>query len=231
MIKNVVFDVSGVLLKFNFLGFLDVFNWTPKVKQQISEILFKSEQGENYMEGKISNATFCKALLSSYPKHKDEIKQVFKKELFEQITVPDYNTFELLKELKSSDYNVYIFSNMDRKQSVYFRNLFNIDEHINGAVYSYEFDSRGPEEDSFKKPDPRIFKAFLAKFGINPEETLYIDDGKKNIATAKTLGFNTVVFKSSDTTIPQIKSYLQGNSSEVKPLRYVNDSQVGPEKL
>ena len=39
------------------------------------------------------------------------------------------------------------------------------------------------------KPDPRIFQALIDATGISPEETLFFDDSRSNIATAKAMGF------------------------------------------
>lgn len=199
MIKNIVFDVSGVLLELNFWGCLDVFNWSSETKRQVSEIIFKSEQGEKFFKGKINTLTFYKTLIKQYPNHKDELKQVFYPEFLSHIMPPNYVTFEFLKELKS-DYNVYILSNMDKDMSNYFKNTFDINKYINGAVYSFEVNC--------KKPEREIYEALLKKYNINPTETIYIDDSKRNIETAKNLGFKTFLFKGAEKTIPQIKNFL-----------------------
>ena len=39
------------------------------------------------------------------------------------------------------------------------------------------------------KPDPRIFQAVINATGITPEDTLFFDDSRSNIETAKSLGF------------------------------------------
>ena len=39
------------------------------------------------------------------------------------------------------------------------------------------------------KPDPRIFQAVIDATGISPEDTLFFDDSRSNIATAKSMGF------------------------------------------
>jgi putative hydrolase of the HAD superfamily len=45
------------------------------------------------------------------------------------------------------------------------------------------------------KPDAEIFNMMIKSSGINPAETLFIDDSEANIATAETLGFKTFCFK------------------------------------
>ena len=41
------------------------------------------------------------------------------------------------------------------------------------------------------KPGREIFELACARFGFEPEEALFVDDGPKNIATAEALGFHT----------------------------------------
>ena len=47
-------------------------------------------------------------------------------------------------------------------------------------------------EEKIIKPDPRLYRVLLERFGLNPEETLFIDDNAQNIATAVMLGFKTI---------------------------------------
>ena len=213
MIKNIVFDVNGVLLKFNFIGCLDVFDWTPRIKQQITDIIFKSELGTEFFEGKIGSITFYKELLKNFPKRKGEIKQIFQTEFLAQLMPPDYDTFEFLKQLKS-DYNIFILSNMDFSMAKYFENVFGINDHINGALYAYEV--------GLRKPNPEIFKTFIEKYDIDPNETVYIDDSSRNAKTAETLGFKSFVFRNSEITIPQIKFYLNKDMEQ----KYIGDDKI-----
>jgi putative hydrolase of the HAD superfamily len=45
------------------------------------------------------------------------------------------------------------------------------------------------------KPDLDIFHIMIKLSGINPEETLFIDDSEANIAAGNTMGFKTFLFK------------------------------------
>jgi 2-haloacid dehalogenase len=45
------------------------------------------------------------------------------------------------------------------------------------------------------KPDPAIFRAFLARFGLTAGETVFIDDWDRNVATASSLGIVAIQFK------------------------------------
>ena len=56
-----------------------------------------------------------------------------------------------------------------------------------------------------KKPGKEIFDITLKKLGINPEEAVFIDDGKNNIEKAREYGLQGVVFES----LEQLKNDLK----------------------
>lgn len=64
-----------------------------------------------------------------------------------------------------------------------------------------------------KKPDPAFFKQYLEKNNIDLEKTrvIFIDDKKSNIAAAKALGFETILFKNAQ----QLRNDLIGMGIEV----------------
>lgn len=44
------------------------------------------------------------------------------------------------------------------------------------------------------KPDPRIFRLFLSRNDLRPESCLFIDDGERNVAGARAVGMDAVLF-------------------------------------
>lgn len=44
-----------------------------------------------------------------------------------------------------------------------------------------------------RKPDERIFRAFLARTGLTPEAVIFVDDRRKNVDAAAALGFDTIL--------------------------------------
>ncbi|KGN79649.1 haloacid dehalogenase [Porphyromonas gulae] len=58
------------------------------------------------------------------------------------------------------------------------------------------------------KPNEDIFLEMIADSGMNPEETLFIDDGPANVATAERLGFHTYCPDNGENWIPTITRLL-----------------------
>lgn len=96
---------------------------------------------------------------------------------------------EKLRELRRK-YRIYMLSNTnsimwDRDISEAFRQEGgSVNDYFDGIVTSYEA--------GCCKPDPRIFHAVTERFGIAPEETLFLDDSKSNIEAASRLGFGAL---------------------------------------
>ena len=67
---------------------------------------------------------------------------------------------------------------------------FEFRNKIQGGIYSFK--------EHISKPDKRIFESLINAYSINPEETVYIDDKEKNIATANELGFRGIQCKLED---------------------------------
>ena len=50
------------------------------------------------------------------------------------------------------------------------------------------------------KPDPAIFALLIDRYGVNPENAIFIDDSLPNILTAKAIGFQTWHYARDDRT-------------------------------
>lgn len=103
--------------------------------------------------------------------------------------VPQQNLQMLLK-LRQQGYKVCLLSNTNPFMMQWaMSNEFNGDGH----TLDYYFDNLYL---SYKckhmKPSPEIFKMMLEGQQSNAEETLFIDDGQKNVEAAKKLGMKTL---------------------------------------
>ncbi len=75
-----------------------------------------------------------------------------------------------------------------------------IDRYFDHVLFSNEI--------GFIKPEKEAFDVALKHLGTKPNETLFIDDGKRNIDEAKILGFETILFTSPEESIEIINSKI-----------------------
>ncbi len=188
MIKNIVFDLGGVIMtidqnealrRFKELGLADAERHLDPYTQ--TGIFGDVE------EGKITAEQFRVELgkLIGRELTFDECKHAW---LGYRKEVPQRN-LDLLKKLRKDGYRLILLSNT---------NPFMMDWGL-----SNEFDGNGLSlKDyfdslylSFKigvmKPNPAFFKHVLENEKINPAESIFVDDGKRNVEAASALGFNT----------------------------------------
>ena len=59
------------------------------------------------------------------------------------------------------------------------------------------------------KPEPEIFQRMIEDSGMVPAETLFIDDGAHHLATARTLGFHTLLATNGGDWRPDVDRFLR----------------------
>lgn len=205
VIKNIVFDLGGVIMtldpaealrRFKALGLSDAERYLDSYTQ--------SGIFGNLEEGKITAENF-RSKLSSLTGHEltfDECKHAW---LGYRKDVPQRN-LDLLKELRAKGYRLILLSNT---------NPFMMDWAL-----SSEFDGKGSSLNDYfdalylsyrlgiMKPAPDFFRQVLDNESILPEETLFVDDGPRNVEAAGKLGFITMCPDNGSDWTGELRSLL-----------------------
>ena len=189
MIKNLIFDLGGVVFTLDHDE--AVRRFARLGLKNAAEVLNPYTQGGIFGDlesGKISAEEF----VSEFG------KLVGRKVSYEECrhawlgyckNVPAHNLETLLK-LKQMGYKIVLLSNnnpflMSWCESEGFDGEGHSLNHYFDALYkSYEV--------KIMKPDESFFRHVLMKEQMLPEETLFIDDGPRNCATASQLGIRTI---------------------------------------
>lgn len=98
-------------------------------------------------------------------------------------------TERLVGELKRAGYRLYVLSNMSREFIDFLRRA-DVYALFDGEVVSCE--------EGTVKPEPRIYRILLDRYGLDPAETLFIDDRAANIAAAREAGIDGFRFDPHD---------------------------------
>lgn len=197
-IKNIIFDLGGVLLNIDFkltsnaFKNLGVNHFDEMFTQHFSNPLF-----ELLETGKIDETAFYEAFRkeAGLPLSNEQIQAAWNALLL------DFPP-ERIKWLEkiASQYRIFLFSNTNQIHydcfKLNFSNAFdgkNFDDFFEKAYYSQFL--------GLRKPYPESFLAILEDQGILPSETLFIDDTYKNIEAANQLGFQTIHLQSPTTVL------------------------------
>lgn len=186
-IKNIIFDLGGVIYDIRYENIADKFRSYGIT--EFEKLYSKASQTDTidlFEEGKISPAEFRDYLrtLSPVSLSDEQIDEAWNAIL---IGIPK-ERLELLGMLRLK-YNIFLYSNT---------NQINYDKFTSELREKYGFDIF---EVTFKKayfsqilqirkPKAEGFKAILSEQGLNPEETLFIDDSPQHIEGARKVGIN-----------------------------------------
>jgi len=143
-----------------------------------------------FENGDVDCDEFCR-LLSQYigkPVPNETIESAWKS----MIDPPHEYKLEYIKELRKS-YKVFLLSN----NNPFIMNWSNSQEFTSsGKPFSDYFDKIYVSyQMRCTKPNLKIYQMMLADAGINPAESLFIDDGEKNIQAASACGIHTLLVK------------------------------------
>lgn len=199
MIKNIVFDLGGVLVDFKPEELLKHINFNEEEVELFKKIIFYGEEWKKYNSSIISFDEVKELLLNNYPEYKDKINYIFNNFDFSYILSPKLDTAEYLKELKSRGYNIYILSDLSEDSYPYNRS-FEFFNYVDGGVYSFLVGST--------KPNKKNYEELINKFKLKEVETVFIDDNKDNIDMANKLGIKGVKFTSLDDVKDSVNKLL-----------------------
>lgn len=190
MIKNIVFDMGGVILEFNLKKTVEK-EFVPEYHDVIYEHVF----GENSVwktldEGIYTYDQVIPGILEKLPSELHEKVSAMVTDFYDYMP-PFPETYELIKELKEKGYKIYLLSNATPR---FFDRFLDVPafKYFDGFFISALY--------KLLKPNREIYEAFCNKFSLDPTECFFIDDLEANIEGAKKYGMKGFVFKAPDTT-------------------------------
>lgn len=186
-IKNLLFDFGGVIASISKDGAIKRFKeiGVDNIEDYLGE--FRQEGIFLQLEdGSISREDFYTELKKLAGKEISD-KDIDSGWLGFMVEVPPYK-LELLKELRKK-YNVYLLSNTN---PIIMEWAHSKDFSPTGEPLSAYFDKMFCSYlIGHTKPSEESFEAVIAGTGLNPQETLFLDDGQSNLDVAQKLGFKT----------------------------------------
>ena len=196
-IKNIIFDLGGVLVDWNpEYVYLDVFKGDRKKMKWFFDEVCTFDWNENQDAGyPLAQATEDRIKL--FPQYEEWIR-VFYGRWEEMLGGPIEGTVKLLKALVANpDYRVLALTNWSAETFPVALKKFEFLHWFEGIVVS------GTEKT--RKPFANIYQITLDRYALNASDSLFIDDNLRNIEAAQALGIQTIHFKNPD----QLQEALQ----------------------
>ncbi len=204
MIKNLLFDLGGVIMDirrencvraFEALGMGDADGLLGEYSQ--AGVFAGIENGELTVDQFHDE---IRRIIGRQELTDGEIDAAFQKFL---IGIPAHRLEEL--DRLHRHFRIYMLSNTNpimwagEINRNFRQDGHDVDYYFDGIVRSYEAGAM--------KPDERIFREVIGRFGIDPAETLFLDDSQRNLDAAARLGFQTLLVSPGSEFYALLKEY------------------------
>lgn len=185
--ETVVFDLGGVLIEWDVRHLYRKLMPADEVDAFLEEVDFLTwnhtcDAGLPWDEAVAELAgrhPHRRALIAAYPER-------FAESLVRAVD----GTVDILRELRDAGVHLLALTNWPAESFRHARERFEFLQWFDGIVVS--------GEERVAKPDPRIFRILLDRYGLNPERTMFIDDAQRNVAAAQTAGIRGVQFAGAE---------------------------------
>ena len=180
-LKNIVFDFGGVLIDWNPLYlYRNIFDTEEEVNHFLENVC--RYDWNILQDAGRSLAEATRVLQDQHPAYREEIA-IYYGRWDEMLGGTIEENVKLIRPLKEK-YGIYGLTNWSAETIPIAMDRYDFFNDLDGIVVS------GAEK--IIKPDPRIYQILLERYGIQAEESLFIDDNYANIEAAQQLGFQTI---------------------------------------
>jgi 2-haloacid dehalogenase len=196
LVRNVVFDIGGVLLQ-----------WDPRhlyrrlIADPATLEWFLSEvctlEWNSRLDAGVPFDVACDELATSFPAQAELIHAWKRQDEMIAGEVP--GTADIVLGLREAGTALYLLTNMPAGVFRARRARFEVLRLFDGAVVS--------GEEGVLKPSPEMFALLTGRFGLEPKDSLFIDDSEINVAGARSAGFHAHHFVDA----PSLSAALVGH--------------------
>lgn len=199
MIRNIIFDLGNVLVKFGWEDYLKSYNFEPEKEAAIAKALFAGPYWKELDREVLPLDELKELFVSLAPQYREDVISVFEQS-DHCISQFDY-AVPWIQNLKNQGLHLYYLSNYSGLMVKRTQQQLNFLPLMEGGLFSYEVKQ--------VKPDPEIFQSFLERFPqIRPEESVFFDDSAANVDTARRLGFHAVCFTDHEQAVTELSALL-----------------------
>ena len=182
MIKNLIFDIGGVIIKEVEAKAFD--HLSEREQEELNKIVFYNKRFQELAVGNITSEEYKNELIKENKKYEKEIQDLLDMNK-QNIFIPkDEKMIRLLYRIKDK-YNIYFLSNMI---DITYDYLYDFLNDFNGGAYSFI------ERD--RKPNENFYLKLIERYNLNQSECVFFDDRLKNVLVARELGMQAIEFKS-----------------------------------
>ncbi|MBQ9648516.1 MAG: HAD family phosphatase [Oscillospiraceae bacterium] len=184
MIRNIIFDMGNVLLRFEPELFMERLGVAPEDRPLLWREIYHSREWVQMDHGTLLEADAAQIIAARVPERlRGAVEKLVTQ--WDRPLLEVEGMRELAAELKSMGYKLYLLSNAGKRQHDYWPRL-PVSQYFDGKLISADV--------RLLKPDYAIYRLLCERFSLEPAECFFIDDNPPNIEAAYCCGIDGAVF-------------------------------------
>lgn len=184
MITTIIFDIGNVLADFTWKEHFESFGYSGEMVERIAKATVKNPAWNEVDRGIMSMEEILQIFIDSDPEIEQEIREVLK----DTGSIVKRNDYAIpwIQELKGNGYRVLYLSNFSEKAETDCAHALDFIPYMDGGILSYR--------EKVIKPMPEIYQLLIDRYGLKPEECVFMDDTAANLEGAEKFGIHTIHF-------------------------------------
>lgn len=204
---NIVFDLGQVLLGWDPKSIVKSCFAEPELQELVLSRVFGHPDWLEFDRGTLSEQRAVERFARNAQLSFVEVETLLDAAR-NSLTPIDYG-FEIFELCKASQLPAYCISNMPVSTYEFLRRRYEFFSLFRGTVVSGAV--------GMLKPEEAIFSLAIARFGIDPGRTLYLDDRIENVVGARSVGMTALQFLPTREVVDQIKTVISSAESSYEP--------------
>ncbi|MFX1338550.1 MAG: HAD-IA family hydrolase [Promethearchaeota archaeon] len=200
-IKTLVFDLGGVYFTRGTYICIKKIEDIYKIKEHhlLREYFFDGYKKEGYLLrlGLITMDEFEERFIAQFNISEYNINHI--RYLWFGSFVPYYRMEDVIKKLKEKNFRLIVFSGNIRERIEFLDKRYGFSNYFDDFVYSFEYQKN--------KGDIEFYNELLNHLECEPNEAIIIDDERKNIELASSVGLNGILYYYTEQLVHEFKKY------------------------
>ena len=202
-IKDVVFDMGQVLIRFDREAIIGRLGLGPEDEKTLMREVFLSKEWELMDWGDITDEQAAESICARLPARLHEpVRRIVLH--WDEPIEPMPGMAELVAELKEAGYGVYLLSTASHRQPKYWPRVPGA-ELFDGGVVSAGI--------GYVKPERQMYETLLERYGLKAEECFFVDDTPLNVVGAMRCGMDGAIFHGE---VAELRLHMRESGIKIK---------------
>lgn len=195
MITTIIFDIGNVLADFTWREHYERFGFDEKMIERLADATVRSPLWNEYDKGVMTYEELFQGFVDNDPQIEPQLREVFA-DVSTMVIRNDY-AIPWIHALQDKGYRCLYLSNFSERAHRECVEALDFIPHMDGGILSYQ--------EKVIKPMPEIYQLLIDRYGLTPQECVFLDDTQKNLDAAEKFGIHTIHFQNQAQAIEELR--------------------------